>query len=187
MSTSIFARNLSAGMTLSPHDLISHEITHLRGRGQSRWRTNPFMASCRLAGTMVFSIVLILYLLDPFLFAIQKTQAINAYLYMTRFGNPAAVQPLLDSGMFTERDQRLLAVRAQLPASEWVKDYFISTADADKVMRDTVAYMTQVQALNSGHMENATPVTKVRYYLFRQFGIIPPREWISLNPVIEAD
>ncbi len=55
------------------------------------------------------------------------------------------------------------------------------------LVRDTLAYMRQVNALSTGNMEEATPVTKIRYYLFRQFGIIPPREWMSLNPVLESD
>lgn len=187
MTSSIFARNISTGLVYTPRELISDEIHHLKGMGQSRWRTNPFMATCRTVGGMVFLVVLILYFLNPFQFAIHKTEAINAYLYLVRFGNPAEAEPLRSCGMFSERDWTMLEQRAQLAESESVKPFFISTSDAQKTIADTVAYMREVDALASGDVSNASPLTKVRFYLFRQFGIIPPREWMSLNPVIDPN
>ncbi len=185
MSSSIFARNLTSGLVYTPREMISEEIHHLKGYGQSRWRTNPFMATCRSVGGVVFLVVLALYFLDPFQFAIHKTQAINAYLYLVRFGNPAEAQALRTCGMFSERDWAMLENRGQLAESDSVRPFFISTADAQKAVADTVAYMRETNSLASGDVSEASRLTKVRFFLFRQFGIIPPREWMSLNPVIE--
>lgn len=184
---SIFAKNISTEFSYTPREIISSEIKHLKGMGQSRWRTNPFMATCRTVGGLVFLAVLVLYFLDPFLFAIQKTQSIDAYLYLVRFGNPAEVEPLRTCGMFTTRDWALLQHRGQLAESESVKPFFVSTTAAKNKVAEAVDYMRETQSLANGNINGANPLTTIRYYLFRQFGIIPPQEWLSLNPVIEQD
>lgn len=186
-SRSIFTRSLGAGPLPSARELISDEVSHLHGRGQSRWRTNPFMATCRTVSGFLFVIVMALYFLDPFRFAVQKSQAINAYLYLSRFGNPTEVEPLRTCGIFTERDWRQLAHRAQLAESDSSKVFFVSTAAARDKVQETVDFMHECDALSNGQIGDVTALTTIRYYLFRQFGIIPPREWLSLNPVIETD
>lgn len=184
---SIFATDLSTELSMDPREIIASEITHLEGMGSSRWRSNPFMATCRLIGGVAFLVVLVLYFLDPFLYSIHKTKAINAYIYLVRFGDASEVQPLRTCGLFTARDLTQLALRAQQSESESVKDYFISTSQADQVVRDAVQYMTQVRALDSGDLTEATPLTSVRYYLFQNLGIITPHQWIALSPYIELD
>lgn len=187
MTSSIFTRNISTGLVYTPQELISDEITHLKGMGRSRWRTNPFMATCRTMAGFVFLALMVLYFMDPFRFAMEKTKAINAYLYLVRFGNPAEVAPLRASGMFSNLDWQQLEYRGQLAKSDSVRYDYVSTTEAQKAVSEVAAFMQDMDALSSGKVETATPLTKVRYYLFRQFGIYPPREWLSLNPVISYE
>lgn len=185
--TSIFAKDLSGGVTITPRELIAHEIGHLEGMGRSRWRTTPLMATCRTVSALVFFVVLALYFLDPFLYAINKSRAVDAYLYLTHFGDPEDVQSLTDCGMFTARDMHNLAIRTQTVDPSAVQNYFISTTDAKRAIRQAEDYMHEVNALQSGNLTDANRLTRIRYHLFRHFGIITPREWTALNPVMESD
>lgn len=185
--TSIFARDLSGNIEISPRDLIAHEISHLEGMGRSRWRTTPLMATCRTLGAVIFVSLIVLYFLDPFLLAINKTRTVSAYIYLTDFGSAEQVQVIRDSGLFSRVDLQRLEKTAQKADPGEAKGYFTSTGEAVRTANEAIAYFREINAMHQGDILQAGQLTTVRYYLFQHVGIITPREWLFLNPVLNND
>jgi hypothetical protein len=182
--SSIFSKDPSGEGRPSPRESIREEITHLDKLGRSRWKTTPLAAFCRSFGMFLFLVMVVLYFLDPFLLAINKTHTVSAYLYLALFGNEEQLVKIQQSGMFTPEQLETLKLRAQTTSPSTVKDYFLGTAEAEKTAANAIAYLDEVNALHRGELGNVSRLTLLRYYLFRQWGIVPPREWLALDPVL---
>jgi hypothetical protein len=178
--SSIFTKEIEE-LPTSPYDLIEPEIRHTKGKGVSRWQTSPHIAMVRLLGAFAFLILIGLYFLDPFLYSMHKSRAMRSYLYLKNYGDPAAAKALVDSGIFSEPELKILNSKiADFQA------FFESPAAAQKTAKEAIVYMDNLNRLHNGHLNGANFLTHLRYDLFTRFGIIPPKEWESLNPDVET-
>ena len=58
--------------------------------------------------------------------------------------------------------------------------------DVECAAEEAIDYMQNLNRLHSGKLEGADFLTYLRYGLFTRFGIIPPKQWNSLNPDVET-
>ena len=84
------------------------------------------------------------------------------------------VKPMKQKGVRTRGDSGGVGIPAGCPAS------------AQKAADDAIAYMNNLNRLHTGRLDGANFITHLRYDLFNRFGIIPPKEWESLNPDVET-
>jgi len=178
--SSIFTKELEEVPT-SPYDLIEPEIRHTKGQGVSRWQTSPHIAMVRLIGAIAFLVLIGLYFMDPFFYSMHKSRAMRSYLYLKSYGNPAEVRALATSGIFSEGELNVLN-----PKMGDFTAFYESPASAQKAADDAIAYMNNLNRLHTGRLDGANFITHLRYDLFNRFGIIPPKEWESLNPDVET-
>src|SRR5271170_6570208 len=122
---SIFSRT-PPPRRLSLDEILAPELTHLK-KGSSvrhttaRSKTTPWIltiAICALLG---------LYFMDPFLYAMHKSEAIRAYLYLHQNDSPSSTQALADSQILSQDE---IAALNQRQGN--YQDYFSSSQDAEE-------------------------------------------------------
>jgi hypothetical protein len=178
MGASIFTRSAVTEVEEpSNYDRIQREIRHLKNRGMSPWTTNPFMKMGRLAMGFLAVLLAFMYFYDPFAYAYHKTQAMQAYLYLQRWGDNLEVERLEQSGYFSPEDIRLLNGSQANP-----KEYFVNTAEAHAASYAALRYRQQAEAVRDGDLSSGSVLDYWRYNLLIRWGILPPRQWRALNP-----
>ncbi len=157
---------------------IGPEITHLKNKtsvrtGSSVRRSAPWTL------TIIVGSLFWLYLMDPFLYALHKSDAIRTYLYLHNYDSPAATQPLVATKIFSIDEIRTLDAEHGS-----YQDYFASPAEARQKAASIVSYLQDLQYLHEGNEEKLDFVGKFRCVLFVKTGLTPPIHWSILDPSI---
>jgi len=178
MEKSLFHKK-SEKTPLTPYELIEPEIVHLKKGYSIRYgpRAKPtvspwllIVAICGLGW---------LYLMDPFLHAWYKGEAIRAYLYLHNYGAGS-----LTDGLIASQILSLEEVDALNHRQGSFQDYYPSPEAADREAETIINYMTALHLLHDGKYEQLDPVGRMRYLLFIRTGIVLPTEWNFLDPSV---
>ena len=164
---------------LTIYERLAPEIAHLqKGVSTRHGKGGPggfFTWICVIA----IGAVLGLFFMDPFLYAVHRSDAIRAYLYLHSYDTDATVQPLIDSRILSANE---IIVLNHKDGS--FQNYFSSRQDAEDKAAGIVAYMSGLRTLRSGAYQNLDPIGKLRYFLFVRSGLMPPVSWSGLNPSV---
>ena len=118
--------------------------------------------------------------MDPVLHSFRRGDAIRTYLYLRNYGSDAKARALLASGVFTPNEIDELNRRLGN-----FQDYFASGEAAKSSADSLIHYFSGLTALHNGQVAKLDAVGKVRYYLFVQFGLLPPQSWSMFDPPVE--
>jgi len=176
---SIF-RRVPAPRPKTAEELIAPEVGHLKKKGVTARDGKYKSRVTSWIFTIAICALLALYFMDPFLYALHKTEAIRAYLYLHSSGAEASAQELAASGIFTDNEIAALNKRD----GSFV-DYFSSTTDAELSADAVVRYMSSMRSVRVGPYETLDPIGKLRYLLFTRSGLEPPITWTGLSPEID--
>ena len=161
---------------------IEKEIAHLKKKGSTRQGADERKTFAKLICFLAVVGFIWLFVMDPFLYAYYKGNAIRAYLYLHNYGDDAKAAQLQTYGILSSDD---VAILNEKQGS--FTDYFVGATPAKATVDDAVAYMKGVTDLRTGHYVALSPLNKVRYTLFFHFGLSTPEQWGILNPKVEPD
>jgi hypothetical protein len=178
MAESLFRRKTEEKQApLTPHELIAHEVDHLKKRTTARHGNKPHrkysiwllvLVICALAG---------LWALDPIEHAWYRGDAISAYLYLHNYGAGKDADQLAACGILAPEEIGELNRRHGS-----YQDTYATPQAAARTAQTIVAYTNSVKQLHAGAYLNLDPVGRVRYYLFIRPGIYLPTSWNFLDP-----
>jgi len=117
--------------------------------------------------------------MDPFLYALHKSDAIRIYLYLHTYGAGPETNALIASGIFSQDEIATLNRRQGS-----FQDYFPSPDQAARKATAIVDYMNGLRALHEGNYKQLDPIGKVRCVLFISTGLPLPTTWTSLTPTV---
>ena len=177
MEKSLFHKDTPRGPAPTPHELIEPEIDHLKksssvrhGPGAKKKRS-PWLIILALCGLGW------LYLMDPFLHAWYKGEAIRTYLYLHSYGAGPLANDLIATRIFSTYEIEALNRRQGS-----FQDYYASPEAANRQAQAIINYTTALRLLHAGKYQQLDPVGRTRYLLFIRTGIVPPTEWDFLEP-----
>ena len=183
MAQSLFQRKVEANPAgLTPHELIEHEVAHLKKRGTARHGDKPHRSFALGTTLFILCAVLGLYILDPIMHAWYRYDAIHAYTYLHNFGVGKEADELATSGLF--RPEEIVQLDRNL---ETDKDDYATPQDAAKTARTILHYMASVKALHAGRYEQLDWFERFRYDIFIRAGLMPPTAWDFLDPDVPND
>jgi hypothetical protein len=182
MSSSIFGKDPSKQPAPHPfaRERIEKEIAHLQNPQSTRRGPNERMTQGISFSCVILLAVAGLYLMDPFLYAWYKGDAIQAYLYLHNCDSEQKAQAIVATGILTEGDVDILNHR-----NGSFQDYYSSPQDAERAADTIISFMNGLSKLHTGAYDNLDTLGKIRYNLFCRWGLIPPSEWAMLNPAIK--
>jgi hypothetical protein len=156
---------------------IGPEITHLKNKTSVR----DGAARRRMPWTIavILFTLLALYIMDPFLYAWHRYEAVRTYLYLHNYDSSAAIQALVDTGIFTPDE--ILTMNNEHGSYQ---DYFSSPHEAEQTAASIVRYIKGLRDLHAGNYERLDVLGKIRYTFFVSTGLIPPTTWDVLNPSV---
>jgi hypothetical protein len=163
----------------TPYELIEKEVEHLkkgtsvRHGGAARNRKAPWLAILAFMGLAW------LYLMDPFLHAWYKGEAIRVYLYLHQYGSEADLATLVGAHLLSLEEIDVLNHKTGS-----FREYYNSADDARKRVDAIVSYTTKVQELHAGNYQPLDPVGRMRCVLFVRLGLVLPTDWIFLDPTV---
>jgi len=176
MENSLFRKDTSKGSPPTPYELIDSEIAHLK-KGSSirqgpgaKTNTHPWLIILGLCGLAW------LYVMDPFLHAWYKGEAVRTYLYLHNYGTGPLLNDLIATRIFSPDEVEALNHR-----NGSFQDYYASPEAANREAQTILNYMTAVRLLHAGKYQQLDPVGRARYLLFIRTGIIPPTQWSVLD------
>jgi len=159
------------------YDRIGPEISHLQKGSSVRDRANARNKRGAWIATIALFILLGLFFMDPFLFAMHKSSAIRAYIYLHNYGSDSATQALATSRMFSADELQTMNNRHGS-----FQSYFTSPSEANEAATSAVDFMNRIHNLRYGDYATLDPIGKLRYMLFIRMGLYPPIVWSGLNP-----
>ena len=165
---------------LTIYERLAPEIVHLQKRASTRHGKGKPGGLTTWLFVFAIGAALWLFFMDPFVYALKRSEAIRAYLYLHSYDSDASVQALLSTRILSENEVILLNRKAGN-----YQDYFSNHQDAEAEAASIVAYMNSLRTLHEGPPENLDPIGKLRYFLFIRSGLIPPTSWSGLNPSVE--
>jgi len=162
----------------TPLERIGPEIGHLKNKTSVR-TGKAARSRARWYFAAILCAMLWLYVMDPFLYAWHKYEAIQAYLYLHSYDSPGATQALIDTGILSP-----VEVRKMNDEHGSDPDYFSSPREAQQKAAAIVRYMKGLQDLHAGRYDQLDFVGKIRYTLFFRTGLPVPTSWSALNPSV---
>ena len=179
MENSLFHKDTPEASPPTPYELIDHEIAHLKkgssirqGPGAKK-KTLPWLVILALCGLGW------LYVMDPFIHAWYKGEAVRTYLYLHNYGAGPLVNDLIATRIFSPDEMEALNRR-----NGSFQDYYASLEAANREAQTIIDYMTAVRLLHAGKYQQLDPVGRTRYLLFIRTGIVPPTDWNFLDPSV---
>ncbi len=164
---------------LTIYERLAPEIEHLQKSASTRYGKGKSGGLTSWVIVLAISAVLGLFFMDPFLYALHRSEAIRTYLYLHSYDTDVTVQPLIASHILSKSEIGELDKK-----DGSFQNYFSSRQEAEEKAAAIVSYMNGLQMLRSGSYESLDPIGKLRYFLFVRSGIIPPVSWSSLNPTV---
>ncbi len=131
------------------------------------------------AASIALFFLLALFVMDPFLYAMHKSHAIHAYLYLHNYDSTTATKSLASSGIFTPGEITVMNTQEGS-----YQNYFTSPQQAEETAASVVDFMKGLHALHYGQYLQLDPIGKLRYLLFVRIGLYPPTTWSGLNPSV---
>jgi hypothetical protein len=181
---SLFSKDPTVRPPLPPYALerIEQEIAHLRKSRSVRHKVKDGerVTVAQIASYFAVCVLLLLYFMDPFLYAYHKNDAIRTYLYLYHNGGEQKAQALLATRIFSESEMEALNRRQGS-----FQNYFSSPAQAEHTADSVVNYMNGLYYLRMGQYDELNPIGKLRYLLFFRTGFLPPTNWDGLTPKVE--
>jgi hypothetical protein len=176
---SLFEKDPAERAPLTPYEQIQAEITHLQKKTSVREQTASRNKMAITFTVLVFCTLIGLYIMDPFFYALHKTEAIRTYLYLHNYDSGSQVDALIASHIFSEDE--IAALNRQQGSFQ---DYYASPAEAEREAKTIVSYIQGLHDLRAGQYDQLDPIGKVRFVLFIRSGLEPPTSWKFLNPTI---
>jgi hypothetical protein len=178
---SLFSKDPTARAVLPPYSLerIEREIAHLRQSSSVRHKAGEKYTMARWASSIAVCALLMLYFMDPFLYAYHKGDAIRTYLYLHNHGSEDKAQVLLSTKIFSTSEIEVLNHRQGS-----FQDYYSTPTEAGKSADSIVDYMNGLYYLRMGQYDQLDPIGKLRYLLFFRTGLTPPTDWSGLTPSV---
>jgi hypothetical protein len=162
------------------YDRIGPEISHLQKGNSVRDRAEARNKKGTLIASIAILILLGLFFMDPFLFAMHKSNAIKAYIYLHNYGSNSSTQALAASHMFSADELQTMNNRHGS-----FQSLFTSPADAQAAADSAANFMNEAHHLRYGDYDTLDPIGKLRYMLFIRIGLHPPIIWQGLNPTLD--
>lgn len=179
MANSIFRKETPEGPSTDPYEKIGPEIVHLqKGTSVRHGAHAPAKISAWLV-LLAFGGLAWLYVMDPFLHAWYKGEAVHTYLYLHNYGSEALAKNLIATQIFSAEEADTLSHR-----NGSFQDYYASPSAAKQEAEAIIHYMTNVRLLHVGQYQQLDPVGRVRYLLFIRTGIPIPTQWSFLDPTV---
>jgi len=184
MASSIFDKDPSK-QPVPPafaRERIEKEIAHLKKPQSTRYGPNVRNTYGIFTSCLILFAFIGLYVMDPFFYSWYKDEAIQAYLYLHNCDSDQKAQALAATGILNQEEVQILNHRTGS-----FLDYYASHQDAEKTADSIVSFMNGLSQLRTGSYDDLDFLGKIRYNLFCRWGIIPPREWPVINPVIKDE
>jgi hypothetical protein len=180
MAKSLFQKNNPEGHRPTPHELIESEIVHLKKGSSVRYgpKAKPVAMPHWLLILAICGLTW-LYLVDPFLHAWYKGEAIRDYLYLHNYAAGPLTDQLVATQIFSPGEVDTLNHRHGS-----FQDYYASPEAANREAHTIIDYMTALHLLHAGKYQQLDPVGKMRYFLFLRTGIGLPTQWSFLDPAV---
>ncbi len=177
---SLFGKAPAERAPLTPHEQIASEITHLKKKTSVRHGAAARSKTAAIVTLLVICALIGLYFMDPFLYAMHKSEAIRAYLYLHNHDAGPQVDALVASRILSEDEIAALNRRQGS-----YLDYYSSPAEAERQAAAIVSYVQGMRALRAGRYQQLDPIGKLRFVLFIRSGLLPPTDWRALNPSVD--
>jgi hypothetical protein len=177
---SIFKKTPVPNAPPTVYERIGPEITHLKKSSSSRYGADNRSEITRWPALIIFCSLLTLYIMDPFLYAWHKYEAIQVYLYLHNYESGPATDDLVAARLFSPDEIRSLNKR-----SGDLQDSFASAQAAKDKAAAIVSYINSLRDLHAGRYDKLDHIGKLRYVLFVRNGVYLPDEWDFLNPSVE--
>jgi len=179
MEKSLFHKATPKGPSPTPYELIEPEIVHLKKGHSIRYgpRAKPKMPLWLIL--LAFCSLGWLYLMDPFLHAWYKGEAVRTYLYLHSYGTGPLLNDLIATQILSPDEVETLNRR-----NGSFQDYYASPQAANLEAQTIINYMTALRLLHAGKYQQLNPVGRARYLLFIRTGLVPPTQWSVLEPSI---
>jgi hypothetical protein len=161
-------------------ELIEKEIDHLKNRRGTRNGAEHQRAWSKIIVCAVVAGLIWLWGMDAVLFSYNRGDAINVYVYLHNYGNDAKAAALVQSGLLTSDEVKVLDARQGS-----FQDYFKGPDAANARADELIGYMHQVSALHAGRYDALSLLNKARYLLFIKTGLTPPSRWSVLDSAID--
>ncbi|MCE0499131.1 MAG: hypothetical protein LV481_14415 [Methylacidiphilales bacterium] len=184
MASSIFDKDPSKQPVPSAYarERIEKEIAHLQKARSTRHRTDER----HTLGFIVVCVILLaiagLYFMDPIIYSWDKGDAMQAYLYLHNCGSDQKARALVATGILTQAEVEILNRRHGS-----FQDYYASPQAAQKTADSIINFMNGLSTQRDGPYDSLDILGKIRFNLFCRWGLIPPTEWPSLNPVVKEE
>src|SRR5271170_22968 len=145
MEKSLFQKNTRKEQPPTPHELIEPEIVHLKKGYSIRHGPKAKKGTPAWVVVVAFCGLAWLYLMDPFLHAWYKGEAIRTYLYLHSYGTGPQVNALVATRIFSPEEVAALNRRGGS-----FQDYYASPEAASRQAATIINYMTTLQLLHDG-------------------------------------
>jgi len=179
MEKSLFHKKTSEGPSPTPYELIEPEIVHLKKGYSIRHGERPKKKTPHWVIILAGFGLLWLYLMDPFLHAWYKGEAIRTYLYLHNYGTGPLADNLVATQIFSPDEINVLNHR-----SGSYQDYYPSPGAANREAETIIKYMTDLRLLHAGKYQKLNPVGRMRYLFFIRTGLVLPTDWSFLDPSV---
>jgi len=179
MAKSLFQRNPPEDRPSTPYELIEPEIVHLKKGTSVRHGPRAQRKSSPWLIILGFCGLVLLYVLDPFLHAWYKGEAVRTYLYLHNYGAGPLADNLVATHILSEDEVNVLNHRQGS-----FQDYYASPDAANQEAQTIIDYVNGVKLLHAGKYQHLNPVGRLRYLIFIRMGLNPPTDWTSLDPSV---
>jgi len=179
MEKSLFHKKTPEGSSPTPYELIEPEIVHLKKGYSIRHGPRAPKRAPPWLTLLAFCGLVWLYLMDPFLHAWYKGEAVRTYLYLHNYSTGPLADNLLATQIFSPDEVEVLNHRRGS-----FQDYYPTPAAAEREAGTIINYMTALRLLHEGKYQQLDPVGRMRYLLFIRTGIVLPTDWNFLDPSI---
>ena len=179
MEKSLFHKSPEENSSPTPYELIEPEIVHLK-KGYSI-RHGPRAKTTKHHWLVILALCGVgwLYVMDPFMHAWYKGEAIRTYLYLHNYGSAPVASDLIATQIFSPNEVAALNRRQGS-----FQDYYASPETANREAQTIIDYMAALNLLHAGKYQQLDPVGRMRYLLFIRTGLVLPTEWSFLDPSV---
>jgi len=175
---SIFSKDPAEEHRASVYDKIEGEIAHLKKKTGTRDAPGSTKAVPWIASLVILGFIG-LYIMDPFLYAMHRNDAVRAYLYLHNYDGNSSSRDLVASRILSTDEIQVLNQREGS-----FQDYYASPQAAEQQAASIVQYMNGLRTLHEGPYDHLDRLSWIRYHLFVQTGLQPPISWTFLNSTI---
>jgi hypothetical protein len=161
------------------YERIQRETSHLQKRKSVRDGRDIKPTKTPWLWILLALGLLWLFFMDPVLHSFKRSDAIRDYLYLHNCGSDQKAAELAASGILRPNEVEILNRRVGS-----FQDYYANAAAASSAADSIIAYMTGVNNLHTGKVDQLDWLGKIRYWLFIRWGISPPTQLAIFEPSV---